>query len=567
MKFKNIFQKDDLEMERRAPLPWISNPVSLGVQAQDEEIVLESVSKVDTSTETLEDIQKEAPDKTNSFVFKQPNTLLVDLFYDLFFAANLAGFTLTHEINNTGGLKAYAGYISLLWFVWVQTTFFDLRFYTDSVLSRLFKILHLGVVGGFTILGPNFDSSSPTTTTNQYQNTSFVLMSSRVILVLQYGSILWYIRGYKRAVLPILMVIGALFVTAMSYMGLAFAAIRSSGNLAFVACFWEVLSFKETAIVQRFKTMTLIILGIGFVGMARAATRVAQDIRDITSTSIGLMISYFFVIIPENWFSGIRQQIWTLVHLPLHMGILLAVEGCRGWIMWDIANHIIEGAALQALLALDALGLPRTPSEAEAFVTELRIIVINLYQRLHSGEPVPDFTPIYEGLLSLNPFDEDTQVYVLIQEFFNDIYFWVMRAFGIPVPRLGNIGRQTFEEQNKVIYSKFYVLFGYFFIGSGLTLVLLALLRWLGKARMTRGEMLSIVLMTLIGTGVTFISFFIPAEKNLNVEVQPEGPFSIYLNSRWIVPTVALIYAFDAGSSVYLVVDLSPPRCHSSRSQ
>lgn len=248
--------------------------------------------------------------------------------------------------------------------------------------------------------------------------------------------------------------------------------------------------------------------------------------------------------IPENWFSGIRQQIWTLVHLPLHMGILLAVEGCRGWIMWDIANHIIEGAALQALLALDALGLPRTPSEAEAFVTELRIIVINLYQRLHSGEPVPDFTPIYEGLLSLNPFDEDTQVYVLIQEFFNDIYFWVMRAFGIPVPRLGNIGRQTFEEQNKVIYSKFYVLFGYFFIGSGLTLVLLALLRWLGKARRTRGEMLSIVLMTLLGTGVTFISFFIPAEKNLNVEVQPEGPFSIYLNSRWIVPTVALIYAF-----------------------
>ncbi|EDN09893.1 predicted protein [Histoplasma mississippiense (nom. inval.)] len=543
MKFKNIFQKDDPEMERRAPLPWISNPVSLGVQAQDEEIVLESISKVDTSTETIEDIQKGAPDKTNSSVFKKPNTLLVDLFYDLFFAANLAGFTLTHEINNTGGLKAYAGYISLLWFVWVQTTFFDLRFYTDSVLSRLFKILHLGVVCAFIILGPNFDSSSPTTRTNQYQNTSFVLMSSRFILVLQYGSILWYIRGEKRAVLPILMVIGALFVTAMSYMGLAFAAIRSSGNLAFVAWyvigaveaifmvsisrFWEVLRFKETAIVQRFKSMTLIILGIGFVGMTRAATRVAQDIRDITSTSIGLMISYFFVIyfiytiysdqIPENWFSGIRPQIWTLVHLPLHMGILLAVEGCRGWIMWDIANHIIEGAALQALLALD---------------------------RLHSGEPVPDFTPIYEGLLSLNPFDEDTQVYVFIQEFFNDIYFWVMRAFGIPVPRLGNIGRQTFEEKNKVIYSKFYVLFGYFFIGSGLTLVLLALLRWLGKARRTRGEMLSIVLMTLIGTGVTFISFFIPAEKNLNVEVQPDGPFTIYLNSRWIVPTVALIYAF-----------------------
>ncbi|QSS66436.1 hypothetical protein I7I51_07293 [Histoplasma capsulatum] len=333
MKFKNIFQKDDPEMERRAPLPWISNPVSLGVQAQDEEIVLESISKVDTSTETIEDIQKGAPDKTNSSVFKKPNTLLVDLFYDLFFAANLAGFTLTHEINNTGGLKAYAGYISLLWFVWVQTTFFDLRFYTDSVLSRLFKILHLGVVCAFIILGPNFDSSSPTTRTNQYQNTSFVLMSSRFILVLQYGSILWYIRGEKRAVLPILMVIGALFVTAMSYMGLAFAAIRSSGNLAFVAWyvigaveaifmvsisrFWEVLRFKETAIVQRFKSMTLIILGIGFVGMTRA-----YFIYTIYSDQI-----------PENWFSGIRPQIWTLVHLPLHMGILLAVEGCRGWII------------------------------------------------------------------------------------------------------------------------------------------------------------------------------------------------------------------------------------------
>lgn len=117
---------------------------------------------------------------------------------------------------------------------------------------------------------------------------SFVLMTSRLILVLQYASIIWYIRGYKRTVSPTLLVIATLFATAMAYLGLGFAFTRTRGNLAFLAwyvigavealfmisisSFWRVLSFKETAIIERFNGMTLIVLGEGVVGMTKAVS-------------------------------------------------------------------------------------------------------------------------------------------------------------------------------------------------------------------------------------------------------------------------------------------------------
>ena len=41
-----------------------------------------------------------------------------ELFYDLFFVANLTTFTSMLEINDTASLQAYIGFFSLLWLTW-----------------------------------------------------------------------------------------------------------------------------------------------------------------------------------------------------------------------------------------------------------------------------------------------------------------------------------------------------------------------------------------------------------------------------------------------------------------
>jgi low temperature requirement protein LtrA len=41
----------------------------------------------------------------------------IELFYDLFFVANLTTFTNAHDINDVPALKAYAGFFCILWFL------------------------------------------------------------------------------------------------------------------------------------------------------------------------------------------------------------------------------------------------------------------------------------------------------------------------------------------------------------------------------------------------------------------------------------------------------------------
>lgn len=61
----------------------------------------------------------------------------VELFFDLFFVANLATFTANHEIVDSSSLKNYLGFFTLLWFTWLQYSLFDVRFSTGTQMSSL----------------------------------------------------------------------------------------------------------------------------------------------------------------------------------------------------------------------------------------------------------------------------------------------------------------------------------------------------------------------------------------------------------------------------------------------
>lgn len=83
----------------------------------------------------------------------------IELFYDLFFVANLTTFTRIHEINSTSTLTSYIGFFCVLWFTWCNVSLFDVRFIIDSVLERLARAVHLGVMVGLAVIGPNFNTS------------------------------------------------------------------------------------------------------------------------------------------------------------------------------------------------------------------------------------------------------------------------------------------------------------------------------------------------------------------------------------------------------------------------
>jgi hypothetical protein len=48
-------------------------------------------------------------------------TTNIELFYDLFFVANLTTFTDVFDINDVDTLKSYAGFFCILWFLWFKS--------------------------------------------------------------------------------------------------------------------------------------------------------------------------------------------------------------------------------------------------------------------------------------------------------------------------------------------------------------------------------------------------------------------------------------------------------------
>jgi hypothetical protein len=87
---------------------------------------------------------------------KRTETTNIELFYDLFFVANLTAFSGNHEIQDTKSLTSYIGFFCVLWFTWCQVSLFDVRFVADSVLERTAKAIHLGVMIGMAIVAPKF---------------------------------------------------------------------------------------------------------------------------------------------------------------------------------------------------------------------------------------------------------------------------------------------------------------------------------------------------------------------------------------------------------------------------
>jgi hypothetical protein len=71
-------------------------------------------------------------------MLKHEDVNLLEIFYDLFFAANYNVFSQNQTVTNHQRFKAYIGYFSLLWGTWFVVTLFDVRFVTDSIFGKFF---------------------------------------------------------------------------------------------------------------------------------------------------------------------------------------------------------------------------------------------------------------------------------------------------------------------------------------------------------------------------------------------------------------------------------------------
>lgn len=357
-------------------LPWFRSPLVSAEESHsrretdEEEHELRPLKQQDSGEQPRED---DSPQ-----FHRHTEATNAELFYDLFLVANLTVFTNVHEVNDGKTLKQYVGFFSILWFTWYQVSLYDVRFAMDSAFERTARAIQFMVMILLAICGPKFDVGQRAKPENEgegpsldyYKTLTIALVISRLVLVLQYLQTMWFARRYKKTQVPMLLVASTYFVAAMVYLGLfwTFDDVDSrGGNRTYIVWYaisvaeaiiattissvWRNISFKGTHLVQRMSLLTLIILGEGVIGVAKKCQTIVKSEHglEFSASLVGniicaVLILYFIYMIYFDWleeehFGTIRQQIWSFLHFPLHVALVLAVEGVAQSITWRVSPH------------------------------------------------------------------------------------------------------------------------------------------------------------------------------------------------------------------------------------
>ncbi|RDA83517.1 hypothetical protein CP532_4151 [Ophiocordyceps camponoti-leonardi (nom. inval.)] len=285
---------------------------------------------------------------------------LLEIFYDLFFAANYNIFVETQKITNHSRFSSYVGFFCLLWLTWFVVTLFDVRYATDSIFSRLTRAIQLGVLVGFVVVDPSFDALRQNA--NTFRVLSAILAISRACLVIEYGSTLWHVWGFPRARMPIFLQITVHATAAVIYLGVTFGFTSNRDSKNYIA--WYVVAAVETVatlllsnispvldlsdshLVKRMTLLTVMILGDGIIQLAKDVVTIVENPDAWDPITIGLVTAavatiYFIFLVFFDWMRSklylppVRLQFWAVLHLAFHLALVLSLQSLTQWLIWS----------------------------------------------------------------------------------------------------------------------------------------------------------------------------------------------------------------------------------------
>ncbi|RMJ25647.1 hypothetical protein PHISP_03472 [Aspergillus sp. HF37] len=281
----------------------------------------------------------------------------VELFFDLFFVANLSSFTATHEINNVEALGAYVGFLGVIWFTWLQVTLFDVRFARDSIFERGCKAVQLGFMVGFASAGTRFTTRVRDENAWAFQSLSLFLAGSRILLAIQYGVNILLVRKRMRSAAKGMSGIAAtLLISSSVYLWMYFAFLKPHELRPYIWTVWFALfglemwivmglscvtpgiGFQDTHLNGRMGLLTLIIIGEGAMAVTRIVNKTVRPggwtkwsfvhILGVT-TNVYFIWQAYYALSPRSALGRFAHQLWAQLHFPFHIALILLLEGSQ----------------------------------------------------------------------------------------------------------------------------------------------------------------------------------------------------------------------------------------------
>ncbi|CAG1976197.1 hypothetical protein SNK03_012300 [Fusarium graminearum] len=521
---------------------------------------------------------------------KHEDASLLELFYDLFFAANYTVFCETQGVNSPDRFKAYVGYFTVLWITWLTTSLYDVRFVTDSIFERVARGIHLGVMVGFAVVAPKFKPEDQDMKT--MRTFSIILMVSRLALAIEYASILWHIRKFKKQALPMLLQIGLNFVLAMIYLGTTFRFTNHNSNvyitwyiLAVVevvltfalAYIFPVLSFQGTHLMKRMGLLTVIIVGDGIITICKSVVTIVENPDSWNAETVGVVLSsattiYVVFLIYFDWMKNpylpkFRQQLWTIIHYPLHLALCLFIQGFTQLVIWTKVFNVIKtidlfGGINEDDIPVDSISDITTKIMRNIFETivknfftlfppqyietqEAVITALDKFSTINDTFWVPFFDWIETQLDKDMPDAKQFQILTeSLQGLGNAMTNAILETFKINLVsevqeynKAHNITEQTgaeFEaDLSNRLDARFHLIFNYTYIAAGISLIVMVALAVMSRTtRWSKWAITRHIIFVLLGIGTSLVAI---------VKYNQERAEK-YQTSGWMIPVITLVW-------------------------
>jgi hypothetical protein len=240
-------------------------------------------------------------------------------------------------------------------------------------------------------------------------------------------------------------------------------------------------------------------MGEGIIGMVKSVACITKGQETNSSAEIGTVISSVILIyliwilyfdqIDHHRFGTIRQQVWALLHYPLHVAILLVVEGNTSLIVW---NSVVQGLKYvwrHQPLPKDAPGTAFGTSEA--FIEFVNVSMIAIDKQFKSASWRTEY-PWSSNLTTLanisstyefkSPEWNNATIPVL-KKMYTSAELFIFLSHKETTDKIMAAMPQITDGESALrsVYAIFDVVVLYFYVCAGGMLLILAIMYWFGK--------------------------------------------------------------------------------------
>ncbi|KIO30442.1 hypothetical protein M407DRAFT_5644 [Tulasnella calospora MUT 4182] len=311
----------------------------------------------------------------------------LELAGDLAWTATFSSLTSNTSVTEPSAVWNYAVFFCLTWHLWATQTTYDIRYYTNDWWHRVLFASQLGVYailaafsGSFNIswqVNPDatdvfkgnataltaeaMDANQEYLITKSFRGINAMLFISRTLLFAQYVRAMYYRKRSQQfwSWRFLLTPLSTLFAGGV-FLG-CFLMIKEDPDSESVAItqlvLWGVAVFSqaiagaftpedgnrvlksEGAMAPRLASLTVIILGEGLNSIC-GTLRNSMNSLGLSRTMVGqsltmLLILYFIWLLYFDGFrikyspSKILEELWLYLHFPLHLSLILLLEGIK----------------------------------------------------------------------------------------------------------------------------------------------------------------------------------------------------------------------------------------------